>query len=200
MEPTTFSHPIADWYVCQAALICGAADIYVISMTHWVMWVMCPDMWGTCHVPHISGHMTHMTQWVIDMTNQWLIDICDVTLWDMIPMVLFRATLSPRMCDVTHEHVWRDPLICVTWRCEAWYRLAYFGRRCWLRGFVHPLVMLLHLSSSPCVNVWACFLSSRLLRVHMPITLWVSFAEHRLFCRAFLQKRPIILRSLLLTW
>ena len=35
------------------------------------------------------------------------------------------------------------------------------------------------------------------LRLVGSIKLWVSFAEYHLFYRAFLQKRPIILRSLL---
>jgi len=35
-------------------------------------------------------------------------------------------------------------------------------------------------------------------RVHIPKKLQVSFAEYRLFYRALLQKRPVILRSLLI--
>ena len=77
---------------------------------------------------------------------------------------------SVYMRDLTHLYMWYDSFICVTWLIHMW-------------DMTHSYVWHASISLTWCV----CAISSA-----------YSLAEYSLFYRALLQKRPIILRSLLI--
>jgi len=94
------------------------------------------------------------------------------------------------MCDMTHSYV------CVTWLIHVVTRLTcmFDMTHSWVCqnsfGCHDSFVRVVWLGSNRCDMGW--------LRLVDSLKLHVSFAEYRLFYRALLQKRHIILRSLLI--
>jgi len=111
------------------------------------------------------------------------------------------------MCAMTHSYVWHDSLICVPWlihMCDM--TLAYVRHNSFTRG--KTLAYGWHYSLALCrCSAWlGKDLCSCLHRRASMGWLWLvgsfklqgSFAEYRLVYIALLQKRPMILRSLLI--
>jgi len=120
------------------------------------------------------------------------------------------------MCDKTHPYVWHDSFVCVTWlihMCDTTYSHESLGSFICVTWLIHTCdVTQLGLewaghvdrpmshrngglqqkkqSTEICTMGW--------IRLVGSLKLQVSFAEYRLFYRALLQKRPIILWSLLI--
>jgi len=134
--------------------------------------------------------------------------ICDMTHWYMwhdCSTCVIRLIL---MFDVTHSYIWRDLFICVTWflhmsdmpHSYVWHDQFIYGT--WL---IHGRPS--NMNASRCTyecdmlhiwNIMYCTYQYDVgwLRSVGSIKSHVSFAEYRLFYRALLQKRPIILSIL----
>ena len=149
----------------------------------------------------------------------WLIHTCDMThpyVWHD-PFIC--ATWLIHTCDMPHSYVWHASFICVTCSFICVTRLIHMR---WHDSFICA-TRLIHMYaithsyavtwlicvldqiffSHVCMSHGTCIQMSQgtcmgWLRSVGSIKLQVSFAEYRLFYRALLQKRPIIL-SILLT-
>jgi len=104
--------------------------------------------------------------------------------WKILEIISrFCATLSAIGCTSTE---WRRPIECLKLQVIFRQRATYC--RALLRKMTHK-DKASYGSWPPCMG-W--------LRLVCSLKLWVSFKEYRLFYRALLQTRPIILRSLLI--
>jgi len=91
------------------------------------------------------------------------------------------------MCDMTRSHASHDVLTCVTW-------LVHLSSMTYSYAWHDSLICICH-ESFICVTLP---LDMKWLRLVGSLELSVSFAEYSLFYRALLQKRRIMLRSLLI--
>ena len=128
------------------------------------------------HITHMNEHhLTHMNK--SRHTFKWagLIHMCDA----MRHVTHMNASRMRYTCESPYE--WHDSFICVTWLVHM---CAVTDSYVWHDSLI-------------CVT-W-CIHTRRRAIWYEYINLIVSFAEYRLFYRSLLQKRPIILRSLLVT-
>jgi len=115
--------------------------------------------------------MTHSYVWhdsFICVT--WLVHVCDMTRSYVWHHSFIRVTWLIHMCDMTHSYVWHDSFIRVTWHA--------------LFIFVTRLILILR--------------GMEWLRLVGSLKSQVSFAKEPYKRDNILQKRPIILRSLLI--
>jgi len=99
------------WYVCHDVLICVPWRIDACAMTHAYV---CHDafIWVTWRI-----HMWAMTfSYMLHGSQTWFVYTCDfVLIWELCPKI--RKNLVS--CCQTYVCVWRDFLICVTWRVHV---------------------------------------------------------------------------------
>jgi len=135
-----------------------------------------------CVTVHTYTHKNAFPCVTWRIATPWILMMCGIT-----HVMHLNATHRIPMCDMTH--------------CQAWH---YKWILC---GVTHDMICV---CACVCVRVCACVCMWRYTWDDMPwvtmgwlrsvgsMKLQVSFAEYRLFYRALLQKRPIIL-SILLT-
>jgi len=117
----------------------------------------------------------------------WLIATCDMTQSYVWRDSLLRVTWLIRMCDVTHWYVCRDSFIVCDITQSYVRRDSFKCATC----FVHMCTM-----THSDVLSWRIHMGW--LRLVGSLNWYVAFAEYSLFYRALLQKRPMILGSLLI--
>jgi len=130
----------------------------------------------------------------------WLVHTCDITRSCVWHDSFVRVTWLVRMSDMTHSDEWHDPFRCMTlilFSILTYQDLLICATKLFhrsdalLRIYVMTHSEVCHPSSSPFPPMgWQRWLDS--------LNLQTSFAEYSLFYRSLLQKRPIILRSLLI--
>jgi len=212
---------------CDVTVDVGV-DALCRGMTHWVMWydVLRSVTWlvDRRDMTHLEMWHDAFVTWRLPRYDSlsgviWLVEKCDVTRWSAwhdsfrdvtwrIRDVTFDMTswevwhdcwcwcgcLVPRYdslsdviwrvekCDVTRWSAWHDSFRDVTWLIRIY--------ETWLIYTLFIQIIGVICTSHRC--------DMGLLRLVGFLKAYVSFAEYRLFYRALLQKRPIILRSLLI--
>ena len=135
----------------------------------------------------LSGFFFSCVRYDSFMCVTWLIHVCDLTNSCVWHESFMYVTWIIHVCDVTHSCMWHDSFIYVTGlihiRETGVWRAPPLPLR--LRDLTFKTMAMTHL----CHMGWLWLVGS--------LKLYISFAEYRLFYRALLQKRPVILRSLL---
>jgi len=172
------------WYVWHDSFICVTWPINARDMTHSYVWnasFICVT-WFVHNATRLIN-MWGMTQWYawhdsfIRVT--WLIHTRDMTHSYAWRDSFIRVTWLIQMCDMTHSYVWHEPFLpvtCLIHICD----ITYWCLR-------HESLMCVTRIS----DIWW-------LRLVGSLKLQVSFAKEPYKKDATLQKRPIILRSLLI--
>ena len=208
-----------NWYVWYDRLICVTWRILVCEMMKWYVWhdeLVC-----------VTWRLDKCVRWRIGMCDMRQIDVCDMAkfyVWlDELICVTWRIYMWRRdmcvrwqldmcvrrridMCDMANSCVWHDELIGVTWRmgmCDmtTWYVCEMTTWYAWhveflcVRWQIDMCNMINFHDELVCMRFW---FDMWWLRLVGSLKLKVSFAKESYKRDDILQKRPIILRILLI--
>jgi len=189
--------------MAHGSFTCVTWLIHMCAMTY-------SYVWHDSFIPDVE---------VRSMRVRWLIHMCDMThscVWHdsfmcvTWPDSFISVTWFVHMCNMTHPEVCHDSFMCVPWPTHTRRRsqkrknvLAHtvqLFHNMWIwsvTGFFFGWIkeswklVLFH-------NMWIWSVTMGWLQWVGSLKLQVSFAGYRLFYRALLQKRPIILSILLI--
>jgi len=169
--------PVALYAGHMSTIKCVTWLIHMCDMTHSYVW---PDSFHICDMTHSYIWMSRHRQ------------ICCVThLWHFMQAICQHSkvwhdsficvTWLIHMYDMTYSYVWHDSFICVTWLIYMCYMTHPYM---WNDSIIH-------------MKLYAWKSTMGWLRWVGSLKLQVSFAKEPYKTDDILQKRPIILRSLL---
>jgi len=145
------------------------------------------------------------------MCVTWPLHVCDMTPSCVWHDPFMCVTWPIHVCDMTHSCAWHDPFMCVTWPIhvrDMTHSCVWHDPFMQIREYIlfyrallqkRPIILRsLLIVATPYECVLPCWCGMGWLRLVGSLMLYVSFAKEPYETDDILQKRPIILRSLLI--